>query len=83
MMTAPVKTINAEFQLTILSTFNVHLRGKKLLTCIFNVWKIVRVTLKIREFVSQRPESSLFLSKFIFYFLFEPPVQNFESPIVS
>ena len=45
--------------------------------------KIVRVTLKTREFVSQRPESSMFLSKYIFYLLFERPVQNFESPIVS
>ena len=30
---------NAEFQLTIFSTFNVHVQGTNLLTSIFNVWQ--------------------------------------------
>ena len=38
-MTKPVKTINADFPLTIPSTFTVHLQGTNLLTCIFNVWQ--------------------------------------------
>ena len=69
MMTAPVKT-----------TLSFSWLSFQLLTFIYNEQicshpflmfdKTVRVTIKTREFVSQRPESSMFLSKYIFLFAF-------------